>query len=203
MKKITFIGDVHGKLEQYKQIIDNCDYSICVGDFGFKNKWDWHQTNAWMFAHKPHWINMGNHDWIDVLNEEHLDYGHTGNFNYFTDYGVFTIRGADSIDKHLRTEGVDWFPNEELNYQEQLTAFDFYCKVKPNVVVSHDCPQEIMKQLFGYPEKSQTRTMLQAMLNEHQPDVWIFGHFHTSIQTKIHNTEFICLNELEKFTIDF
>jgi predicted phosphodiesterase len=195
MKKITFIGDVHGKLEQYKKIIDNCDESICVGDFGFKKEWDWAVKNL---TNLKHWINQGNHD--DPSYRKKIP--SLGRFSHYENK-IFTVAGADSIDKHLRTEGVDWFPNEELNYQEQLEAFDLYCNIKPNVVVSHDCPQEIMKQLFGYPEKSQTRTMLQAMLNEHQPDVWIFGHFHTTIRIKIHNTEFICLNELEKFTIDF
>jgi predicted phosphodiesterase len=203
MSKLTIIGDIHGKLEQYKQIIDNCEESICVGDFGFKKEWDWHQTNAWMFGHKPHWINIGNHDWLDVLNECHLEYGHTGNFNYFTDYDIFTVRGADSIDKHLRTEGVDWFANEELNYLEQLEAFDFYCKVKPNIVVSHDCPQSVMQSLFGYPEKSQTRNMLQAMFNEHKPDLWVFGHHHQSKDVNVLGTRFVCLNELETMKLIF
>lgn len=199
---LTIIGDVHGKISKYKEITDKCDFSICVGDFGFKEKWDWHRENVWNYGLNPHYINIGNHDWIDVLEEDRLEYACTGNFNYFQDFKIFTIRGAESIDKHLRTEGVDWFANEELNYQEQLEAFDFYVKVKPKIVISHDCPQAIAHSLFGIPNKSQTRQMLQAMFDEHKPDLWVFGHHHKSKDVNILGTRFVCLAELETLKIE-
>lgn len=34
MKSIRFIGDVHGNWKRYKKIINDCDTSIQVGDFG-------------------------------------------------------------------------------------------------------------------------------------------------------------------------
>jgi len=193
---ITFIGDVHGKLEQYKQIIDNCKFSVCVGDFGFKKEWDWYRKNI---DQSYHLINPGNHDFIPYI---HTVDGCTGNFycNYRRSY--MTIRGAESIDKHLRQEGVDWFTNEELNYTEQLEAFDRYSQFKPKIMVTHDCPQVVMEQLFGYPEKSQTRTMLQHMFEFHQPDLWVFGHHHKSKDVVINGTRFVCLAELETLTIE-
>lgn len=198
MQKITFIGDVHGKVERYKEIIDNCDYSICVGDFGFKKQWEWLQNNPTSQSNGPHYIVPGNHDYIPKINK----HPYTGNHDEIEHYKIFVVRGADSIDKHLRTEGVDWFADEELNYQEQLEAFDAYCQCKPRIVVSHDCPQSVMQTLFGYPEKSQTRNMLQAMFNEHKPELWVFGHFHQSKDVNILGTRFVCLNELETLTIE-
>lgn len=195
MKKLTFIGDVHGKVNEYKQITDNCDCSICVGDFGFKKQWEWLQTNP---TNYPHYIVPGNHDYIPKIHK----YPYTGNYDEIEHYKIFMVRGADSIDKHLRTEGLDWFADEELNYKEQLEAFDFYCKCKPRIVVSHDCPQSVMQSLFGYPEKSQTRNMLEAMFNEHKPELWVFGHFHQSKDVNILGTRFVCLDELETLTIE-
>jgi hypothetical protein len=45
------------------------------------------------------------------------------------------------------------------------------------------------------------RTALNELLNIHQPELWIHGHFHQSKTTKYGNTNFICLNELEVFKI--
>lgn len=199
MKNITIIGDVHGKLERYKELIAQHEFTICVGDFGFKKEW----SEIWPFVFdklpQQHKCNPGNHDFGPYLSDHPFS---CGNYGWWPAYRLFTVRGADSIDKHLRTEGVDWFANEELNYQEQLEAFDFYCKVKPRIVASHDCPQMVMEQLFGYPEKSQTRAMLQAMFEEHKPEMWIFGHHHKSKDEIIDGTRFICLKELETLTIE-
>lgn len=196
--KLTLIGDVHGKVEQYKEIIDNCQFSICVGDFGFKKQWEWHIKNINPVNHV---INMGNHDYIPYYNF----LGSTRNYEFFETLNLFTVRGAESIDKHLRTEGIDWFANEELTYQEQLEAFDFYCKVKPKIVISHDCPQTALTTMFkmGWSYgKSQTRTMLEMMFLEHKPDLWVFGHHHQSVKMNILGTEFVCLDELETLTIE-
>lgn len=201
--KLTIIGDVHGKVHEYKKIIDKCEFSICVGDFGFQPEWDYifhYLENLYSDSDKfiQHWINMGNHDYIPYLNIRPSLLNHT----WFSNERIFTIRGAESIDKHHRIEGLDWFPNEELNYHEQLEAFDFYCKVKPKIVISHDCPQSVMEKLFGYPEKSQTRIMLEMMFQEHQPDIWVFGHHHKSKDAQINGTRFVCLAELETFDIE-
>lgn len=200
MKSITIIGDVHGKLDKYFDIVNRCENSICVGDFGFKEEWDWHRD----LIGYPHWINPGNHDWNGAyqsieINGEYLS---TGNFRSFSKSGIFTIRGAKSIDKYLREDGKDWFPNEELTYRESLEAFDAYCKSKPRIVISHDCPSSIAEEFFGITEKTGTRQTLQAMFEEHQPNWWFFGHHHKSRDEVIGGTRFICLNELETKVIE-
>lgn len=192
MIKLTFIGDVHGKVEQYHQITRDHKFTMCAGDFGWKQHWEYHRK----FIGTTHWVNPGNHDYDGAYNDQHYSMS-TGNFKYFRHIDVFTVRGADSIDKHLRIEGIDWFSNEELNYQEQLEAFDAYVAAKPRIMLTHDCPQSVMTELFGYPEKSQTRTMLEMMFQEHKPELWVFGHHHKSIKKTILGTEFVCLDELE------
>ena len=152
------------------------------------------------FGGSNHYINPGNHDYGPVL--QYQTNQSCGNFAYFDQFDIFTVRGAESIDKHLRTEGIDWFPNEELNYREQLEAFDKYCDIKPKVVISHDCPQKVANALFGIYDKTQTRFMLEMMFQEHQPELWIFGHHHKSKDVQIGRTQFVCLSELETFEIE-
>lgn len=193
-KAFKFIGDVHGKLEEYRKIILTCEASICVGDFGFKKEWLWHYDNVWNRDIGSHYINPGNHDWYDYTIKPAAS---TGNWNYLPWWKIFTVRGADSIDKHLRREGVDWFPNEELSYMEGIEVLDHYLTIKPRIVVSHDCPQKVMERFFGYNEKSTTRQLLQVMFEQHQPELWVFGHHHQHKDEVINGTRFVCLDELE------
>lgn len=194
---LTIIGDVHGKVDKYKEIVDQCDLSICVGDFGFEKEWNWHIDNV-PFDH--HYIVGGNHDYGPYLPITGRPCPSLGNFH--ADVHLFTVRGAKSIDHFHRTEGVDWFVNEELTYNEGLVAFDAYVDCKPNIVVSHDCPQSIKMLLFGYPDKTDTNQLLEAMFEAHQPKLWVFGHYHRSVDVVINGTRFVCLNELETLTIN-
>lgn len=201
--KLTVIGDVHGKINEYKKIIDNCKFSICVGDFGFRPEWSWlikqknNSEDPW-----NHWINMGNHDYIPFY---HVYGPSMKNHVFWPKESIFTVRGAESIDKHHRIEGLDWFANEELTYQEGLEAFDCYVESKPKIVISHDCPQSVMNHFWKYSwtfGKSNTRNLLEAMFDAHKPDIWIFGHHHESKDEVINGTRFICLDELETFEIE-
>ncbi len=200
---MRIIGDSHCKITKYIPIIRTCKESIQVGDFGFQKEWDWLSSvsNILTLNHK---INMGNHDFIPYVNT----HPHSlGNWSY--ERGIFTVRGAQSIDIHKRIEGLDWFSNEELTYSEINEVFDNWERVKPEIVVTHDCPAKVADTLFGMPTtginkeifKSSTREMLQALLEIHQPEMWIFGHHHQSKDQIIENTRFICLGELEYFDL--
>lgn len=196
---MIIIGDVHCKIKKYFELISKCEKSIQLGDFGFKEEWDWLEKNVSL----NHKINMGNHDYIPYLNKPHS----LGNWSF--ENNIFTIRGANSIDIHKRNEGIDWFSNEELNYQETNDVFDNWMETKPEIIVSHDCPNSIAEAFFGMPTtginkqafKSTTRELLQGLLEIHQPSIWLFGHHHIHMDEVINNTRFICLAELETFKL--
>ncbi len=187
---MLIIGDVHGKVNDYWKIIQKYkdQHSIQVGDFGFKKEHEWFLGNIDCKKHK---INFGNHDDSTYLNKAHS----MGDYSF--DQGIMTIRGAYSIDKSFRTENIDWWANEELNYQEMQMAIDFYELNKPKIIISHDCPHEVRQYLFGINDKSMTTNGLQSMFEIHQPDIWIFGHHHKSRNDIINKTQFTCLAELE------
>jgi predicted phosphodiesterase len=192
---MIIIGDIHGKINQYKQLTNKYPETICVGDFGFKKQWDWliNDSNIDSVYHK---INMGNHDYIPYVN---CNYS-LGNWSYYKD--IFTIRGADSIDKMYRIEGLNWFRDEEISYLKSYEILEAYERIKPKIVVTHDCPQIISEIEFNIYDKSITRNLLQELFLIHQPNLWIFGHHHESIKKEIKNTIFICLNELETFDLN-
>ena len=117
------------------------------------------------------------------------------------DSGHFGVQGANSIDKHLRTEGKDWFCNEEMSYTQLGKAVDLYIESKPRIMFSHTCPSSVKKQLFNYDESSRTEQSLQVMFELHQPEIHFFGHFHRSVDKVINGTRFICLAELQTYEL--
>ena len=56
---INIIGDVHGKVDEYKDIISNLDYSVQIGDMAFD------YSDIKIDDH--HKILLGNHDNYDFL----------------------------------------------------------------------------------------------------------------------------------------
>jgi hypothetical protein len=194
MENYLLIGDVHGKHLRYKDILDRTEHkTIQIGDFGFRNQHEWHIENIDNSKHK---ILFGNHDDYTFLNMDHS----LGDYTILDN--IMCVRGAYSIDRWCRTEGRDWFSNEELSYIEMNDIINIYETTKPQIMISHDCPEIVCKQLFGYPDNNKTRNGLQTMFEIYQPKLWIFGHHHKSIDTIIGDTRFICLNELETFHLN-
>lgn len=195
--QILLIGDVHGKIGRYKQLLHKHDpaYSIQLGDFGFKKEHDWHCK----YINDPrHKILFGNHDYAPYVNKPHS----LGDFGSIFSGHIFTIRGADSIDRARRIEGRDWWPEEEIGFAEWDRVIEEYAKIKPRIVLSHDCPQLIREQFFGIHDASRTSQGLQACFDIHRPDLWVFGHHHRSVSDDVFGTTFRCLAELEIMEID-
>ena len=193
-EKLLIIGDVHGCIDNYWKILQKNKgiKSIQLGDFGFKKEHEWHLKNINSELHK---ICFGNHDDYNFLNSPHS----LGNFSFDEENSLFSIRGAFSIDKIYRKENVSWWTNEEMNVNEMQEVVDFYIANKPKIVVSHDCPNMIRKIVFGIFDKTITSNGMQIMLENHKPDLWIFGHHHEHVDKMIEGTRFICLDELESF----
>lgn len=194
-----FIGDVHGEFDKYKKIIEKIPNSIQVGDLGlgFFQKSD-KQYKDLIKANPEHKFIRGNHDNPNVCQEMQT---YLGNFGYLNKKDIFFFSGAYSIDKNCRVEGLSWWKNEELNLDQFKKALELYVENKPEIVVSHDCPQSIFLHLFYENDSSQTRRFLDLLFFEHKPKIWIFGHHHISKKILSNKTEFICLKSLETIKI--
>ena len=203
---IRMVGDVHGMVNNYVELVHQCDYSLQIGDMGFD------YTGLKILDYERHKFIGGNHDNYDEYYTCPYalgDYGihKAGNFE------CFYIRGAFSIDvkqrlKHEQIYGVkSWWEQEQLNINIMASALKQYELVKPKIMVTHTCPTKVARLIgnpgalkaFGFdPDTFGTNTqhLLQECFKYHQPDVWVYGHFHQNRTDIVNGTKFICLDEL-------
>lgn len=200
--KLRIIGDVHGKTNEYLSLAKQADYSIQLGDLSFN--YDFlSELNS-----DNHKVIPGNHDNYEV-NDNGDFINHTNHF--LGDFGTYSlsgldfffIRGGNSIDKESRTENYNWWANEEISYVQGIKALDKYGEVKPDTVLSHECPTFIIDMISGHKtwnglpiRPSMTANLLDQMFECHKPKLWIFGHHHKDFKFELEGTMFICLPEL-------
>jgi hypothetical protein len=195
---IKIIGDVHGKYQNYLNIVKNHEYTIQLGDYGFKYE------SLKDVDHTKHLIIGGNHDNYDICyNYPHFlsDYGYTVNFNGID---FFYYRGAYSVDRQHRTIGIDWWQNEQVTIESFIEARELYRSIKPDIFLSHDCPDFMVRDYIGpYARvyENITNWALGELYKIHQPKLWIHAHYHQSKTTVYENTKFICLDELEIYSL--
>lgn len=191
---MRIIGDVHGHFRHYHNITKDCNYSVQLGDFGF----DYQTLNLIDANH--HKIIPGNHDNYDRIGE----FSH----HFLYDYGITEIdsvrfgyiRGALSVDKMYRTEGVSWWRNEELDYKQGCECIEFFKNNPVNMILSHDCPFFVVPFVLTNNYKllsSATTQILEGVFEVCKPQRWFFGHHHNSWQSIMYGCHFHCLNELE------
>lgn len=186
---MRFIGDVHGKMFDYAAICSGVDETIQVGDLGVGF------VDSIPTGPYDRFI-RGNHDNPALCRERPgwICDGHVEN-------GTMFIGGAWSIDRAFRTPMLDWWPDEECTDAQFDIFHKRYAEAKPQVMVTHDCPDSVAYELFlkeGNYRQFYTTTALrlEEMFRTHQPDVWIFGHWHKRRDQVIEGTRFICLEEL-------
>lgn len=183
---MRYIGDVHEKFDQYLNIVNGCDESIQVGDFGAG------------FSPLPfstlskHRFIRGNHDNPEICRK---------NPNWIPDGSVIGntmfIGGALSADAIKRFDGENWWRDEECDMSAMYDFMDIYKNAKPEIMVTHDCPETVSSVLFNKSKKtSRTIQMFDALFRIHSPKIWIFGHHHWRRDSTIGGTRFICLEEL-------
>lgn len=200
---IRLIGDVHGHFQRYKTIIKNGPPSIQVGDMGvgFRN-WPHGEYSAnppydLMVASDARFI-RGNHDNPAVCSS-HTQCIADGS----VESGVMFVGGGYSIDRDRRIEGYSWWPDEELSHPELGDLVDAYKSNPPRVMITHECPADLGYVLalqggFANSYKpSRTSQAFQSMWSSHAPELWVFGHYHTSFDQVGGGTRFVCLAELE------
>lgn len=206
---MLLIGDVHGKWEQYANLLEmhQPERSVQLGDFGVgffrEDEGRRHAVAQAMteFGGDNRYI-RGNHDNPASCQDDPF---WIKDATFESDTGIFYLGGALSIDRDYRTPGLDWWDDEELSMDELYAAIDLYEKSKPRVVLSHECPEDIVGYMMPWYQQefsSRTRQALGSMWSIHQPELWVFGHWHSSVTATFEGCQFTCLNELETLTIN-
>jgi len=220
MTLTRIVGDIHGGFNEYsfftlgvgrtRHATDPAPpmRSVQVGDFGigFHSPY-WHDSvNDWMEKNPDHRFIRGNHD-DPAMCKTMKNYIADGT----VEGEVMYIGGAWSIDHAYRTEGRDWWRDEELSVMEFDRLTKIYEETKPRVMITHDCPTSVAWEMFlskglglaGAPQiKTRTGEYLQHMFEMHQPELWFFGHWHHTKCTAINGTEFRCLGEQDYVDVD-
>jgi predicted phosphodiesterase len=190
------LGDTHANWSSINTFINRKkpDIIIQTGDFGW---WPHMHGKPWGYRGKPfdqYGIKNGNTKiyWCDGNHENHEDLNHLvdqhgwenpievmPNVFYMPRGSILNIEGvkflffggADSIDKQHRTQGVSWWPEENIRYQD-LNRID---GKEADVVISHVCPE-----YFGYrPDCIDiNKKALNTVYDIIKPKFWFFGHFH-------------------------
>lgn len=193
-----FIGDVHGKYESYLRLIKDNFGTIQVGDMGVGfRRWPHGELRS-----NPPYDEMvksfamyirGNHDNPTVC------YNHTQCIkDGHVEGDMMFIGGAYSVDWDLRYEGFNWWRDEECSPEQFLEFVDTYEKVKPRIMVTHDCPGEVVSYMpYAYKPISRTSSFFNHLWQLHQPDLWVYGHHHHPFNQVLNGTRFVCLDELE------
>lgn len=209
---IFLTGDIHGAnsigrmnstlFPQNKELTKS-DYLIILGDFGML----WEQEMSKSEAYWLKWMadkncttlfvdgNHENFDRINALPQVEMFGSTVGKVNdsvfhlrrgevYLIDgLKILTIGGAESIDKHQRTEHVTWWREELLSMQDIYNALDNLEKHNWEVdyVLSHTCPVQIYPEVRDqYKTKMKDPTMkeLGEIYKQLTFKHWYFGHFH-------------------------
>lgn len=205
----VYIGDVHGKFGPYASLLKQHADTVQVGDMGigFRALGEDTYYEATTKQRNPPFDQMirGNHRFIrgnhdnPAACKKHPQWIEDGTVE---DDKMF-VGGAISIDKGYRTEGYNWWADEELSLQELHALIDDYVTAKPRVMITHDCPESVVDVICKHNNwvkhdlPSRTRQAFQGMLELHRPEVWVFGHWHFSYDAVIEGTRFVCLDELE------
>jgi hypothetical protein len=190
---MIFIGDVHAEFAAYAELIRWIgDYpSIQLGDMGIG-----FAPSAQLVIPSHHRFIRGNHDDPQMCSKMP---NYLGDFGYLPEHKIFFVSGAWSPDMYVRTEDVNWWPDEELDKASRRCALAQYKKVKPRIVVSHDCPLSVLHKMYDrrQVELSATAQLLDDMFEYHKPEAWVFAHHHRSMCFAVAGTSFYCLRILE------
>jgi hypothetical protein len=205
---MRFIGDIHAEWPFYYNAIAGVSDSIQVGDFGVGFPDGPGRLTMPNFDHMNrgnHRFIRGNHDNPQVCTE--LE-GYWIRDGALEEEKIFCVGGAFSIDRDFRQRDINWWEDEECSYSELCDIIDYYEKIRPEIVCTHDAP-DIIIDLFlqrhnrrKFMVNSVTRRALNEMYHIHQPKLWIHGHWHVSHQETINKTRFISLNINETYDVN-
>lgn len=220
---IVITGDTHGSIDIKKLNSDNFpkgkeltrdDYVIILGDFGllWRNKPDETEKYWTKWYNEKPWTTLfidGNHENFKRINElplidkfgakvgqvsDNIFHLRRGQVYDINDTIIFTMGGAESIDKQSRIIDISWWPEELPNYAELQDGIDNLARHDNHVdfILTHTCSTSIFEKLskivrqgsdayYKYDLEVGLRKYFDEINNKIQFQDWFFGHFHEDV----------------------
>ena len=202
-KKVIVTGDIHNNFARLNDLLNKKrpELVLCCGDFGYWPDVPWATPMSNIITHgaKILWCD-GNHENHWALKERTTDelapnvfYMPRGS-TYKLDDGrtIMFMGGADSIDKNMRKEGVNWFREEVIQQKDLFDLPD----IKVDIFITHTCPAALVNDLRKFYEKDYepSNYALSELHKQYKPDLWFFGHWHMYREGKLFGTQWHCLS---------
>ena len=197
MDRLIVCGDIHGELRtlvyNLTDRFDIHDASVIVaGDFGVGFSSKKYEETEYKHIEKDLekynlkiYVVRGNHDCPQWFDGKH-DFPR---IKFLLDYKiveiagrkVYPVGGGISIDQEERTEGKDWWPDEDV---KRITEFP----VKVDLIISHMAPISFSPVTMRdenmsaeiYEKCINSRSYLEKILDEVKCKYWFYGHYHKS-----------------------
>lgn len=201
-------GDTHGQIDLFKltsknfkegKSLNKNDYVLICGDFGAV--WNNDKIDIFLrewFDGKP-WTTLfvdGNHENHDLLNLFEIEEWNGGKVHRISDtvihlmrgqvfnidgYKIFTMGGASSHDKEMRTEGLSWWKTELPSMKEYDEAIMNLAQNNNTVdyIFTHCAPTKIQGEIRAWYENDELTKFLEVIDSSISFKGWFFGHYHT------------------------
>ena len=219
-------GDTHGTFDlgkvdrffyEHSGEFSEDDYLIILGDVqvcGFDNESEKETRETLCDLPVTVLFIDGNHEHFDKLNSYPVTKWNGGKVHIIENNIIhlmrgqvfnldgtkfFTFGGAESIDRNIRNEGIDWFKEEipnEKEYAEGLANLKKHGN-RVDYILSHTAPYEVAV-CMGYGAKTDSeielRKYFQRIADSVDSTAWYFGHFHED--TEIEGVFFCLYDEI-------
>lgn len=178
------------------------DTVIICGDFGLV----WNRPGSRWYKHDKVWLDWldekpwttvfvdGNHENFELLDSQvecefngakahrvrpSIYHIKRGELLTLEGKKFFMFGGASSHDKEIRTERIDWWPQELPSYAEQSHGLDTLESQDWQVdfVISHCAPGSVAAT-FGMYEQDTLTKYFDEISGRLKFDHWYFGHYH-------------------------
>jgi predicted phosphodiesterase len=217
--RVLLVGDTHGNAQWLERAVfsaarqHRADVIFQVGDFGWwpRNPASTAFLDVARGARVPLWWIDGNHEDHDSLRAAIAEAGgktdagliELGSNLFFVprgtrfDFGgvsVLACGGAHSIDRRLRTAGIDWFEDEHITDDDVLRCL---AHGHVDVLISHDAPAgwqiPSLPPERGFPDLWQLeltecwahRRQLTRIMEAVTPRLVVHGHYHSGYRHQL------------------
>lgn len=211
---VYITGDTHGVTDFSKLLSTNLssltkdDYVIICGDAGILFRPEESQSIINLYSYLPFTVLFadGNHENFDMLERFPEEVWHGGKVHRLADSvfhlmrgqvfnldgdKYFVFGGALSFDKRRRKEGESWWRQEMPTQSDYNEAIKNLATVSSKVdyIISHDCPESLLKEIARYSGKLQHEGIVISDSNKYLEEFskiinfkhWYFAHYHCDI----------------------